>query len=226
MAIGKTSGEFKDMALATLKGKWDIGVVATLIFYSVILAAPIVTELIIGGSSNNANLNLIVQLALIPLEWGFTVLFLRMVRGATPGYKCVFEGFNRWWWVFKAYIYRNISILLWTLLLIVPGIIKSYSYSMMPYILEDNPGITASKATEESERLMEGNKMRLFLLDLSFIGWALLSCLTFGIGFLFLLPYFYTARAHFYAELKANDQNTWTVNAYGNNDITNEQQTL
>ncbi|MBF8970700.1 MULTISPECIES: DUF975 family protein [unclassified Streptococcus] len=104
-------------------------------------------------------------------------------------------------------ILQYIFLFCWTLLLIVPGLIKSYSYSMTNYIIEDlvaqGKDIEPTEAITKSRILMDGHKLDLFLLDLSFIGWALLSILTFGIGSLWLSPYIYTTRAAFYRELAA-----------------------
>lgn len=95
---------------------------------------------------------------------------------------------------------------LWTLLFIVPGIIKHYSYAMTSFILADDPDIRYNDAIEMSMAMMDGKKKELFLIDLSMIGWFLLSCLTLGIGFLFLYPYNITAHAHFYESLKAEEE--------------------
>lgn len=100
-------------------------------------------------------------------------------------------------------ILSGIYIILWMFLLIIPGIIKAYSYSMAPYIVKDNPEIGADAAIRESMKMMKGYKMKLFLLDLSFIGWAILALLTLGLGLILLEPYMYSARAVFYEELKA-----------------------
>ena len=102
---------------------------------------------------------------------------------------------------FLVELLMNIYIFLWALLLIVPGIVKSYSYAMAPYLMHDHPEMTASQAIDESMRLMEGNKMRLFMLDLSFIGWWLLCLITFGLLLFIVCPYQMTARAEFYREL-------------------------
>ena len=91
---------------------------------------------------------------------------------------------------------------LWTLLFIVPGIIKSYAYAMTPYILDDNPELGPNEARLKSIEIMRGHKGKLFGLDLSFIGWFLLGILSLGIGFIWIEPYFYTARASFYRNLK------------------------
>ena len=92
-------------------------------------------------------------------------------------------------------------ILLWSLLLIIPGVIKSYAYSMAYFVKIDNPNYTAKQALDESERLMKGNKMKLFLLDLSFIGWAFLGVLCLGVGTLWVNTYIKATYTEFYRDL-------------------------
>ena len=95
----------------------------------------------------------------------------------------------------------TIFVVLWSLLLVIPGIIASYSYAMAPYILYENPGMRPMAAIKASKELMRGNKWRLFCLQFSFIGWALLCALTAGIGNLWLHPYQETAQASFYRQI-------------------------
>lgn len=90
------------------------------------------------------------------------------------------------------------------LLFIIPGIVKSFSYAMTPYILEENPELSANEAIDRSRAMMKGHKFDLFWLYLSFIGWILLSILTLGIGLLWLAPYMQTATAAFYEDVKAD----------------------
>lgn len=120
-------------------------------------------------------------------------------------YGTLFDGFKDYLRIFLTMLLVQIYTVLWMLLLIVPGIIKSYSYSMTSFVLADNPDMKYDAAIEESMRLMKGHKMDLFLLDLSMIGWGILSLLTAGIGLLFLAPYNTTAHAHFYEGLLAED---------------------
>ena len=87
-------------------------------------------------------------------------------------------------------------------MLLIPGIIKYYSYGLTDYILKDEPELCNNAAIERSMAMMEGNKMKLFLLDLSFIGWAILCLFTFGLGFFVLQPFMQVARAAFYEDLK------------------------
>lgn len=92
---------------------------------------------------------------------------------------------------------------LWGLLLVIPGVIKMYSYSMTYYILNDDANISANDAITKSRSMMNGHKWQLFCLDLSFIGWYIVGMICFGIGVLWVAPYHEMARAHFYLELKA-----------------------
>lgn len=95
----------------------------------------------------------------------------------------------------------GIFTFLWTLLFIIPGIIKSYAYSMSGFILAENPEMTAKEAMQVSEKMMVGNKWRLFCLQFSFIGWQILCILSLGIGSLWLTPYTNAATAAFYDEI-------------------------
>ena len=101
-----------------------------------------------------------------------------------------------------AILLMGIKIALWSFVFVIPGIIKSFQYAMIPYILADNAEITTKEAFKKSKEMMKGNKWRLFKLNFSFIGWILLCFLTFGIGVFFLMPYINAANAEFYVELK------------------------
>lgn len=99
------------------------------------------------------------------------------------------------------FIMENIFLILWTLLLIIPGIIKSYSYSQAFYIKSDNPDKNWRDCITESRVLMRGHKWQLFVQDLSFIGWMIVGALLCGIGTLWVVPYYQASRAIFYNEL-------------------------
>ena len=99
------------------------------------------------------------------------------------------------------HILTNLFIILWSLLLVVPGIIATYRYAMAPFIQAEHPEYTASQCISMSKDMMHGRKWELFCLDLSFFGWILLCVLTLGIGNLFLYPYFNASRAVFYREM-------------------------
>ncbi len=102
----------------------------------------------------------------------------------------------------------TLYIVLWSLLLVIPGICKAYSYSMAYFIAKDHPEYDWRQCLSESTRLMTGYKAGLFLLDLSFIGWYLLGALCFGIGALWVIPYHQQTRACFYEELRGGVSTT------------------
>lgn len=104
----------------------------------------------------------------------------------------------------------SVFIFLWLLLFLIPGIIKCFSYAMTPYILIEHPEMSVNKAIDESIYLMDGHKFDYFYLGLSFIGWIILSIMSFGIGFIWLIPYMQTTMAAFYADLK-KEKNRETV---------------
>ncbi len=109
---------------------------------------------------------------------------------------------GRYFNVVKAMLWRDLLTFLWFLLLIVPGIIKSFAYSMVPFILADNPGIGYKRALELSNDMTRGHKLRMFVLALSFLGWIFLGILALGIGVLFVLPYINATNVQLYRTLR------------------------
>lgn len=192
-----TITNYKNRALASLEGNWKDAALATL-FFSVIIETPVffINFFIFNG------LGSIWSLLMLPATWGFYILFLNLIRGVKIEWRSIFDGYKDWERIGITMILSVLYILLWLLLLIVPGIIKSLAYSMTPYILKDDLQIKENEALKKSEQMMEGHKMQLFLLQLSFIGWAILCIFTLGIGFFFLIPYMDTAIAHFYEDVK------------------------
>ena len=137
------------------------------------------------------------------MMYGYAIVMLSVMRGGEMNIGGLFDGFNDFGRIVGTKLLQAIYTFLWMLLLVIPGIIKSYSYAMTDFILKDEPLLANNAAIEKSMAMMDGNKMKLFLLDLSFIGWAILCLFTFGIGFLFLQPYVQSAHAAFYEDLKA-----------------------
>lgn len=189
----KENSQLRAEARQALQGKWPMAAVAALI-YSVI-AGGLSAIPFIGGLCS-----LFIGL---PVAYGIAIVMLGVYRGKDIDFGVLFEGFQDYSRIFVTKLLQAIYTLLWSLLLVIPGIIKSYSYAMTDFILKDEPEMKNNAAIEKSMAMMENNKMKLFLLDLSFIGWALLAIVTFGIGFLFLQPYMQVSRAAFYEDLKA-----------------------
>ena len=132
---------------------------------------------------------------------GYARFNLDLTGGEKPPFETLFTYFYNWKTLAVSSLLRSVYILLWSLLLIVPGIMATYSYAMTDYILAEHPELTASEAIAQSKAMMDGSRWRLFCLHLSFIGWDLLCTLTLGLGNLALTPYKQVAEAAFYRDL-------------------------
>ena len=132
---------------------------------------------------------------------GYASATLVIADGGEGNVGLIFSYFHHWKVCVLSNLLRTVYTFLWSLLFIIPGIVASYSYAMVPYIVSENPSISTKDALGRSKVLMAGNRWRLFCLHMSFIGWWLLCILTLGIGFLWLRPYLETANADFYREI-------------------------
>ncbi|MBQ9718701.1 MAG: DUF975 family protein [Clostridia bacterium] len=134
-------------------------------------------------------------------------------RREKPEIGTMFGYFSFWQTTAVSRFLQTVYVFLWSLLFIIPGIMAGYSYAMTGYILAENPHLTASEAIERSKQMMYGNRWRLFCLQISFIGWSILSSLlTFGIGDLWLTPYRQSASAAFYREISGTEPQPETIN--------------
>jgi uncharacterized membrane protein len=221
----KTNQELKNSALAALKGNWAPAVLGAIFFtfatclitspgYCANMAAfdmpffnSINPKLLKIFSNSSFLLNFFL---LYPLSLGYSVAHKELLQN---GDAAITRNTVRL--AFSDYVRNAVSILLvylytilWTLLFIVPGIIKGLAYSLTPFIVKDNPQLLPNEAINLSIKMMKGHKFDLFYLYLSFIGWILLAMLTLGIGLLWVIPYMQTAMAAFYLDVK---------NVYNNN---------
>ena len=200
-----TNQGYKNRALASLSGKWDKAIIATIIYLIITVGISQVVSLPFSSSiAGSGSASFLWTVLCFPLLWGFAVFFLNIIREKKIDWDSIFDGYKNGEWkrIGGTYLLYYIYVILWMLLLIIPGIIKALSYSMTPFILQDDPTISGNAAIEKSMRMMDGHKMDLFWLFLSFIGWIILSIMTFGIGFILLEPYINTSVAHFYEDLK------------------------
>lgn len=196
----KRAKELRAAAWEKKKGRW--GMLALVFFiYSLIMAACAALSYVVVGA-------VAVLLLSGPLMLGFTMVCLAVSRRQGASLSKLFEGFSRFGDSLVLFLLMDIFIFLWSLLLVIPGIIKTYSYSMSYFVLQDRPDLTGNEARKRSMYLMRGHKWRLFCLDFSFLGWYLLSALTLGILAFWVTPYHMTARAEFYQELLAEEQKT------------------
>lgn len=141
---------------------------------------------------------------LYPLAVNLQKFFLNAVTGNTSLNALVFTFKTNYLNVVKTEFKKAVFIFLWSLLLIVPGIVKSYQYFLVEYLLAENPGMDSTRALQLSKAMMDGNKWRAFVLSLSFILWILLAMIPFGLGMFFLVPYVNATFTQFYLELKKN----------------------
>jgi uncharacterized membrane protein len=182
------------MARESLKGKWGLVVKTFFVFilfvavFQIIPVVGTIASLILSG----------------PLSLGLVIFILAISRNQEARLEQIFQGFTDFGRSLKAYFLIIIFVILWALLLIVPGIIAAISYSMTFFIMADDNSIEPMEAIDKSKRMMDGNKWKFFCLGLRFLGWALLCILTLGIGLLWLLPYIYVSMAKFYEDIKSN----------------------
>lgn len=206
----KSNQYYKNEALSALRGNWANALVATIIFVALALffssndAINSYYQRIVINPFIGYSLSFISLFVLLPLAAGYSnSMRVLLETGDNRLTNNSFSlAFGNWLHVVWGMILSTIYIFLWTLLLIIPGIIKSYSYALTPYILVEHPEMSANEAIEESMRLMDGHKFDLFYLQLSFIGWAILSILSLGLGVFWLIPYQMTAQAAFYRDIK------------------------
>ena len=194
----KVSADYRMLALDALRGKWKTAVLTGIAASA--LGATIVSSSNSAVSNSNqakdihfelfsqpnggrllavllAGIGLWAILQLIvggAVQLGYARFNLNLVDGKDAAFSDLFSQKDRLWDGFCMKILQGLYIVLWSLLLVIPGIVKIYSYAMTPYIMAEHPSLTANEAITESRRIMGGNKWRLFCLDLSFIGWELL----------------------------------------------------
>lgn len=207
-----TNQDYKNASLAALKGKWAPALICSIIFFLLIMlvvgpqtATSFITmkpETLLAISAGGSLLSLILY---GPLYVGFYGAFRRLLTtGDDHLTKNFFSiGFGRFFHNMVGYILMTIKVFLWALLLIIPGIVKSFAYAMTPFILEDEPELSPLQAIKKSDAMMKGHKFDFFYLTLSFIGWLFLSVFTLFIGLFWLMPYMQGAYAAFYEDVKA-----------------------
>ena len=209
------NSELRAQARERLEGQWGTFVLMTFLMLVIqtILQIPgyigslleVLSPENVLASLSFSNISNILSLLALPLSWGLTVSLLRNHREESVDLENLFDGFRggRYTRVFCALFLVNLFTFLWALLLIIPGIMKAFSYALTPYIVMDEPELTARQAITRSCEIMEGRRWKLFCLSLSFIGWGILCILTFGIGILWLVPYMNASVAAFYEDARA-----------------------
>ena len=204
--------DLKEQALATLKGKWGSFVGLTFVFMLLMGIATGATQFgdIFTGSSFRTlaiimtGSGFLLTILAIPLQVGYYIAHLNSSRQDLPAeIGDLFSGYRNFWHVLGTMLLGTLIIVAGCFLLIVPGIIIAFAYAMVPFILHDHPELSVTDTLQMSRVMMTGHKWELFLLYLSFIGWALLCILTLFIGYLWLEPYMQMTTVKFYEQLRA-----------------------
>ncbi len=182
--------ELTAKAREALEGNWTLAVGTFFVYLLVtgIIGLIPMASLIIGG----------------PMSVGISIFSLSLARKEEAELNQIFEGFKNFGTALITYFLVLLFITLWSLLLIIPGIIAALSYSQVFFILAEDNSIGAMDAIKKSKKMMYGYKWKYFLLSLRFLGWAIVCLLTLGIGFLWLAPYAEVSYANFYDDIKKN----------------------
>lgn len=199
--------DYRKQAWNALHGKWGTMALSALVYSLILGACAALSYVYVGAIAE--------FLIAGPLALGFSMLCLDVIRGKNVRVEGLFGGFRNFGGAFLLNLINGIFIFLWTLLFIIPGIIKMFSYRMGFYILADNSDLSANEARKRSMEMMRGHKWRLFCLEFSFIGWWLLCVLTLGILSFWIRPYEEAAVAAFYQSLlpPVNEENGTEISA-------------
>lgn len=182
------ASDFRKIARDKCKGEWGTAIITYLLMGVLVgvSAAVFIGPILLTG----------------PLTLGFTIVIMKIMRGEKAQITDLFEGFNDFVRAFLLWFTNTILVALWSILFVIPGIIKQFAYSMSFYILRDNPELDFNEARKQSIAMMRGNKWRLFCLNFSFIGWYILSVFTFGLLMFWVAPYMEAAKFAFYESIK------------------------
>lgn len=186
------NSELRQEARASLSGNWGLAIGAFLI-YSLVMGSstwipPIIGAIVLGG----------------PMAAGVAGFSLNIARGREARFEQIFDGFKNFGNTVGAYCLMFLYVFLWSLLFFIPGIIAAISYSQVFFIMADDDTIEPMDALRKSREMMDGYKWKYFELALTFFALSILCLFTFGIGFLWLIPYMYVTYANFYEDLKGD----------------------
>ncbi len=214
--------EYKKAAKAQLKGRWRVPVLSTLLtvfllmFFSGALALIFADNINVNfdfvpgdfsfgvhGPSESGPFSFLICFVLAAFVLAQKRLLELMSKDPAPvSFSDFVDGLNQWWQAIRGCIWQSIWVWLWSLLFVIPGIVKWYSYSMMFYVMAEYPKIPVRKAMNISKELTRGYKGELFVTDLSFIPLGILCAISCGVGFLWVSPYYQATHTNIYHALK------------------------
>ena len=196
-----TRAELKQTAKECIKSQALNPVVVTLVYALISLLVTVLD----GVSAVTVILPLVFTLIGEALRMGYTYYFMKVAKREQGAYADLVHILKNWKFALKLIVLEivmGIFISLWSMLFVIPGVVKSFSYSQAPKIMIENPDMGIMEAIRESRRLMDGHKMEYFILDLSFIPCSLLVAITCGIASFWVLPYVKTTMIQYYYSLK------------------------
>lgn len=216
--MASKNGDLMQAAQEALHGKWGFVIATFVVYYVVqIIIGEVPSffalfDMLIKMEFREINLNpvveygwmLIILLVDGPFEYGLKLFSIYISRNQNARLEQVFSGFQLYSKTTVAYLQMTLYTLLWSILLIIPGIVAYLSYSMTFYIMIDNPDISGREAIELSKKMMYGYKWKYFGLQLWFALLMILSVITLFIGLLWLVPYYEITSAKFYDDIKDN----------------------
>lgn len=203
----RSCGEYRLMARQSLQGNWGTFMSATIIYTLVSFGLSKISVLFRVDDYKDLLLplllSLLVGIVLEALNIGLSRMALEYASINQSDFSSMLQGFQCVDKVLLWSIFYTVGTFFLTCLCIIPGVIFAYTYAMVPFILADDPETGFGEALSMSSNMMRGRRFDLFVLQLSFIGWAILAVCTCGIGNIALVPYRLTAMAHFYIDLKS-----------------------
>lgn len=194
--------KYKNDALSQLKGRWKTPCLVSLIGFVIIACLNVVSEISVATKI----LSVCIYGMIFTAQLSLFFKIVNQNSGAENQNQVSFRdfvaGFDDWLTSLLGTLWFCLWTWLWTLLFLIPGIVKAISYSMMFWVISENSGISVRKAMNISKIMTSGHKADIFVLYLSFLGWFLLSCVTCGIGLIWLHPYVTTTMTNAYYDLK------------------------
>lgn len=198
----QTESELYSEGRKALKGRWLEAAMLTFVY----MLITVLFSLLIGSALDLlcTGLGTVASMLLLPLQWGYYIAFLANLRSETDPFNVsyLFYGYRDFSRIFTTMLLQQIYVLLWALLLIVPGIVKGLSYALTPYVLRDYQELKNNEAIELSMAMMDGHKLKLFYLVLINILLVLASLLTLGIALFWVMPWWQSTLANFYEQVK------------------------
>ena len=192
----------KENANNQLKNNWGLAIGAIIVS----MLISLIPEILIYINPESATIEILVQIISLiiagPIAIGQCKLFINLSNNENPKFSDVWFGFGNILKALGVTLLIGIAVSIGTIFFIIPGIIISFMYSQVYYIMAEHPEMSVLEILKESSKIMKGLKMELFILELSFIGWIILTTITFGIAGLYVLPYYSATLSNFYLTIK------------------------